>query len=96
MKKSTEILMYMQKLKYFIENDEESYTYFLLNTDKEKFFIELEKIATNNFTIKGEPMLTESQLELVRKSCELPLNNVKTDLSEVYMDLGDMGKLYMN
>jgi hypothetical protein len=96
---SPEVLIYIQKVKMYLENDQSAYDYFLGGIDYDKFFEELGKIATTNIEKKGEPSLTQNQFELVKTLCsskdELK-NKDKNDSSTIYLDLGSFGKLYMN
>jgi hypothetical protein len=66
MDKSPEVLVYLQTLKSYIENNQEAKDYFLLNYDEESFFDLVGDIAQANFDKRGEPQLTQRQLEFVR------------------------------
>jgi hypothetical protein len=96
---SPEVLIYIQKVKKYLENDQEAYQYFLEGVNNEKFFNELGKMAVINQEKNGDPSLNQNQFELVKTLCsstkELE-NKDRNDLSTIYLDLGDFGKLYMN
>jgi hypothetical protein len=96
---SPEVLIYIQKVKNYFENDQDAHNYFLMGIDEQKFFEELSKLASINITKKGDPSLTHDQFELVKTLCEstkLLENKNRTDLSTIYLDLGNFGKIYMN
>lgn len=96
---SPEVLIYIRKVRDYLENNQDAHDYFLIGIDEEKFFDEVSKIATKNITKKGNPALSQDQFELVKTLCEstkLLKNKERGDLSTVYLDLGNFGKLYMN
>jgi len=66
-----EVLIYIQTVKNFLNNDEVSKHYFLDNCDEETFFKYLEEIAQKNFDKDGEPMLSEVQFELLRRTTKV-------------------------
>jgi len=68
---SPEVLIYIQTVKKFFNTNEESKRYFLDNGDEEIFFKYLEEIAQKNFDKNGEPMLSEVQFELLRKTTKV-------------------------
>lgn len=94
-----EVLIYVQKIKSYLNNDMEAHQYFLQNNDENNFFKELINIALKNFNKNGDPTLTIDQFELIKTLCESK-NQVKSkdknDSSTIYLDLGSFGKLYMN
>ena len=59
-----DILIYVNNLKEFFKNDEQSFKdmFGTLDIDKELYFKRLEDIATQNFEKNGEPTLSTTQM----------------------------------
>lgn len=86
---SPEISIYLQKIKNYLETNQQAREYFIDN-NYDLFFDELIKISNENLEKKGDPSLTIDQFEEVR----LKSRN-KTE-PQIYMDLKHYGKLYLN
>ena len=65
---SPESLIYLQTLKNYFQNNEDARKYFLSNLDEDEFYKSILNVAENNFRKKGEPQLTQEQLEFLRVS----------------------------
>lgn len=62
-----EVLIYLQKFKLYLDNNEDAKKYFLEDIDSEQFFNYFLVISEKNFKRKNEPELTIEQLEFIRK-----------------------------
>ena len=98
-----EILIYVQKMKNFLEKNEESREYFLEGVDEELFFKHFGEIALKNFEEHGTPELSVEQLELLNKTVKaLSVLNNQTDKfiigkgESVWWDLGKYGLVCLN
>jgi len=65
---SPEVLIYLQTLKNYFENNEEARSYFLSKVDEEEFFRLVGETAELNLQKTAEPQLTKEQLEFLRVS----------------------------
>lgn len=63
-----EVLIYIQTVKTFFKNNEESRNYFLGEVNEDTFFKYLGEISRKNFEENGDVMLTSIQFELLRKT----------------------------
>jgi hypothetical protein len=66
MNTSPEVLIYLQTVKNYIDNNEEAKRYFIANGSESDFYGIVVDIAQINFNKRGEPQLSKEQLELVR------------------------------
>lgn len=94
----SEVLIYLQKVKNFIENNSEANDYFLLNSDKEFFFKQLETLATKNMIKNGNPQLTSEQLEFIRRiSISLKETPIKKSIEDpLFIEIENFGKICLN
>lgn len=95
-KMSPEVLIYLQKIKNYLENNLEAKDYFLSNSDNDFFFIQLETLSNKNFIKNGSPELTLEQLELIRRMSIIVLDNKKSTDSNLFMDMGEFGQICLN
>jgi methyl coenzyme M reductase alpha subunit len=65
---SPEVFIYLQTVKDFFKKNEKTSEYFLKNSDEDLFFQHLTEIAQKNFEKDGEPMLSQQQFELLRRT----------------------------
>jgi hypothetical protein len=93
---SPEVLIYIQKIKNYLENNLEAKDYFLSNSDNDFFFTQLETIAKKNFMKNGDPQLTLEQLELIRRISIIVFDNKKSGDSNLFMDMGEFGQICSN
>jgi hypothetical protein len=68
MKLSSDVLIYVQTIKNYLETNQEARDYFLKNADYDLFFDNLAQISEINFQKTGEPQLTQQQFEFLRVS----------------------------
>ena len=66
MDKSPEVLIYLQTVKKYIENNHDARKYFIANDSESDFYELVVDIAQINFDKRGEPQLSKEQFELVR------------------------------
>jgi hypothetical protein len=68
---SPDILIYIQTVKKFLENNKGTKEYFLANVDEELFYENLGQIAQINLEKNGEPQLSKEQFEVLRISLQI-------------------------
>ena len=98
-----EVLIYIQKMKNFLEKNEESRDYFLKDVDEELFFKHFTEISLKNFEESGSPELSVEQLELLNKTIRAlsvinkPQGNFTIGLGDSkWWDLGKYGLVCLN
>lgn len=90
---SSEVAIYLQKIKRYFQNNNDAIVYFLKDVDEDFFFNHLTEIAEKNFEELGDPSLTPIQFELLReKTHEVSKVKIKPN----FLDIGDFGKYYLN
>jgi hypothetical protein len=67
MKYSSEVLIYVQKVKAFFTNDISARDYYYIDTNEEKFYELISITAQKNFDKNGDPMLNIEQFEEIRQ-----------------------------
>lgn len=92
---SPEVLIYVQQVKNYFENNEEAKEYFLSNNDVEFFFNQLKTISNKNFIKNGNPQLTLEQLELIRRMSFI-VTEKKPIEQNLFMDMGELGYICLN
>jgi len=99
---SPEVLIYIQKVKTYLENDENARGYFLDGVDEELFYQHLIEISQKNFEKDGEPTLTQDQFELLRKTMKaIYVSKNKTNDEDsidekIYMKINGFGVICLN
>ena len=97
-----EVLIYIQKVKTYLENDDKARSYFLDDVDEDLFYQHLIEISRKNFEKDGEPTLTQDQFELLRKTLRAVhiSKNEKNDEDDVnekiYMRINGFGIICLN
>ena len=104
-----EVLIYIQSVKNYFSKNEQAKNYFLANVDDELFFTHLGKISQKNYEDNGEVMLNINQFELLRKTVlaiaasknelrgdDVSEHSYDLDISKVFIDFGDYGKISLN
>jgi hypothetical protein len=66
-----DILIYIQTVKNFLENNKGTKEYFLTNVDEDLFYENLGQIAQINLEKNGEPQLSKEQFEVLRLSLQI-------------------------
>lgn len=92
---SPEVLIYVQQVKNYFENNEEAKEYFLSNNDVEFFFNQLKTISNKNFIKNGNPQLTLEQLELIRRMSFIVAEKKPIE-QNLFMDMGEFGYICLN
>lgn len=64
----TDVLVYLQKVKTYLNTNKEAKDYFIGNSDAEEFYKHLAIISEKNFEKSGAPELSKEQFELLRKT----------------------------
>lgn len=68
---SVEVLVYLQKLKNHIINNDDARDYFFQGTNGEDFYRIFLDVADKNFKRTGIPDLTQEQFEFLRKTLKI-------------------------
>lgn len=89
---SSEILIYIQKIKKYLESHEDAKNYFLKGINSEEFYNSITEISEKNFKKNGDPMLSRDQFESVREKL---VQETKKE-NEIFFDLKDFGKICLN
>lgn len=93
---SPEVLIYIQKMKSFLEKNEESRNYFLKDVNEELFFKHLTDISLKNFEENGTPELSVDQLELLNKTIRALSVMDNPRPKTIWWDLGKLGLICLN
>jgi hypothetical protein len=98
----SEVLIYIQTVKTYLNNNPESKEYFIGESDEELFFEHLSNISQKNFESNGEVMLNKEQFELLRKTI-LAITVAKKDILEepkenenMFFEMKGFGKICLN
>lgn len=76
-----EVLIYLQQIKMYIDNNPTAKDYFIGNSQENIFYKKLEEISLLNFKNTDDPKLNKDQLESIRLSLlESPIRDVDMDL----------------
>ena len=90
-----EVLIYINKVKEYLEKNEEANKYLLGTNDYDLFFDEVLKFAEINFEEKGDATLTKEQFEEIRKSSQ-KLSTIKDYSNGVFMEIPNFGLISLN
>lgn len=95
---SSEVLIYIQKIKLYFEKHDEFKKYFASDIDDETFYNHITEIAVKNHEKTGDPTLSEEQFEFLRKTMTVltMVKNNKFPKIPLWMDLGKYGKICSN
>lgn len=64
----TEVLIYLNQIKSFLEKNEEARNYFIQDLSIEEFYEKVKTLSQKNFESSGQPQLTQEQFELLRNT----------------------------
>jgi hypothetical protein len=101
---SPEVFIYLQTVKNYLKTNLEARNYFLGDSDEELFYKHLCEISQKNYEKNGEVMLNKEQFELLRTTIKV-ITTAKKDIPEepkkdieenIFLDLGDFGKICLN
>lgn len=97
---SPEVLIYIQSVRIYFENNEEARNYFVNNSNENEFFDKLTKISQKNYESLGRASLTEVQFELLRALVnnldQTDLNDVQNDNSHIFYTIKGFGIASLN
>lgn len=79
----TDILIYVEKLKEYINNSDEVKKYFIGENDEEQFYDMVVNVAIVNHHKRNEPNLSEVQFEFIKMALE-SLNETKNSESYIF------------
>ena len=92
-----EVLMYIQSLKIYFEKNKDVRDYFIGNSDEELFFEHLIEISKKNYKTNNDPMLTEVQFELLKKTISaLTISKKEFTKDDVFVDVKGFGTYCLN
>lgn len=74
--KNTDVLIYVEKIRKYLESSEGARNYFLAGTSIEKFLEKVHEIAENNMKINSEPTLSTNQMTQIKN--ELSASSVSS------------------
>ena len=101
---SPEVFIYLQTVKNYLKTNLEARNYFLGDSDEELFYQHLCEISQKNYEKNGEVMLNKEQFELLRTTVkvvtiakkDIPEEPKKDTEENIFLDLGDFGKICLN
>jgi hypothetical protein len=67
----SEVLVYIQKIKNFLNTNDSARDYFIGNSDVDEFYKQLSIISEKNYETNGQPELSKEQFELLRITLEV-------------------------
>ena len=67
----SEVLVYIQKIKNFLNTNDSARDYFIGKCDVDEFYKQLSIISEKNYETNGQPELTKEQFELIRITLEV-------------------------
>ena len=91
-----EVLIYIQKVKNFLKENEPSRKYFAVDRNEESFFDYVTELAERNFTENGEAQLSIEQFELLRKRMHGESDKEKKVSLGLFISLGEFGYVSLN
>jgi hypothetical protein len=98
----SEVLIYIQTVKTYLNSNTEARDYFIGDSDEELFFQHLSEISQKNFESNGEVMLNREQFELLKKTVsaisiskkEIP---IEPEIDEnIFFKIKGFGKICLN
>ena len=90
-----EVLIYVQNLKLYLNAHKEDQEYFTGNKDARLFFEQLAEMSQKNFEENGEPQLTMSQFEELRKN-QTSDEEKKYETTGIFVSFGEFGFISLN
>ena len=102
---SSEVYIYLQTVKNFLNNSDEAWNYFLNDSDEDLFYDHLCDIAQKNFDERGVATLDQNQFELLKMTVkaiviskkEIPEEpKSKTIVQNPFMNIPGIGDICLN
>jgi hypothetical protein len=91
---SPEVLIYIQKIKNYMDTNEDANKYFLSGINSDDFYVQIREISENNFKKNGDPMLSREQFENIREL--LKTTPEKNKEEKIFFELNGFGKICLN
>lgn len=82
-----EVQIYLQRLKAYVENNEEAKSYLVGSMSMDDFMENAEKYAIENFQKRGNPLLTIDQFEEIQNEHKTP---------KIFFSLNGFGDICLN
>lgn len=95
----TEVLIYLQKIKSYLNTNKEAREYFIGDSSIDEFYKHLSIISNKNFETNGQPELTKEQFELLRMTIKVvTIRNQRVFYSDdkLFLYLDDFPGICMN
>lgn len=99
----SEVLIYLQTVKTYINNNPDARDYFIGESDEELFYTHLVDVSKKNFEESGEVMLNKDQFEILRKTIAVITISKKdfsddetTNYDNIFQDIEGFGKICLN
>lgn len=95
----TEVLIYIQKVKNYLNNDKTAQEYFIGDSDMDEFYKHLSIISEKNLETNGQPELSKEQFELLRMTVKVSAirkQRVFYSDDKLFMYLDDFPGICMN
>jgi hypothetical protein len=91
----SEVLIYIQNLRAYLDSNDEIKKYFIINEDEDFFYNQVSQISQFNLSAIGEPLLSVEQFENIRT---LIIRNFLIKLQEdaLFVDYKEYGKFCLN
>lgn len=99
---NSEVLIYVQTMKSYFENNQEARAYILGDVDEELFFDYLIEISNQNFENTGDPRLNRGQFESLRiallllGSKNIDGVNFTDQQKNLFVEIPNMGEYCLN
>ena len=97
---SSEVLIYIQKVRLYLTTNLEANQYFIGDSDVESFFNRLGILSEENYTKFGYPTLSKEQFESLRQvmfTVEVNVNNLpKSNEDNIFIDMRGYHKICLN
>ena len=91
-----EVLIYIQNLKKYFTDNESVMEYFGIHGKEEDFFNNIIELSEKNMEDHGDPQLSTSQFEEVRKKINYLVNVTTKIVMGIFISLGDYGYVALN
>ena len=85
---TTEVLMYVQSVRIYFDNNPEVKKYFIGTSDEEVFFEKLGELSQKNTDNEEDVMLTQEQFESLRQ--------INSNVKSLFINVGEYGQVCLN
>jgi hypothetical protein len=100
LKPSPEVLIYIQSVKNFFNNDDQTKNYFIFEGNEDLFYNQMTQVCQMKFEKDGETMLTIEEFEIIRlmviqmATIKENINRKKT--KDIFIDYREFGLFFLN